>query len=30
MVLWWIRSPSFFRWKPEAFDPERPPADFVA
>jgi amino acid transporter len=30
MVLWWIRSPAFFRWKPEVFDPERPPADFVA
>ncbi len=26
MVVWWARSPAFFRWKPEAFDPDRPPA----
>lgn len=29
MIAWWVRSPAFFRWKPEAFDPERPPAEFV-
>jgi amino acid transporter len=26
MVLWWIRNPSFFRWKPEAYDPGKEPA----
>jgi amino acid transporter len=26
MMAWWIRHPSFFRWKPEVFDPERIPA----
>ncbi len=29
MILWWIRSPAFFSWKPETFDPDRPPAEFV-
>jgi amino acid transporter len=23
MVIWWARHPAFFRYKPEAFDPER-------
>jgi amino acid transporter len=27
MIAWWIRNPSFFRWKPEVFDPAVPPAD---
>jgi hypothetical protein len=26
MIAWWVRSPSFFRWKPETYDPEVPPA----
>jgi hypothetical protein len=30
MIAWWIRNPSFFRWKPEAFDPAKPPADTFA
>ena len=29
MILWWVRSPAFFSWKPETFDPDRPPAEFV-
>jgi hypothetical protein len=27
MIAWWIRHPSFFRWKPEAYDPARTPAE---
>ena len=23
MVVWWVRHPAFFRYKPEAFDPEK-------
>jgi hypothetical protein len=23
MAIWWVRHPAFFRYKPEAFDPER-------
>ena len=30
MIAWWIRNPSFFRWKPETFDPDVPPADSFA
>jgi amino acid transporter len=26
MILWWVRSPAFFRFKPEAFDPDQPPS----
>lgn len=26
MVIWWVRHPAFFRFKPEAFDPEREPS----
>ena len=26
MVVWWVRHPAFFRFKPEAFDPNRPPS----
>jgi hypothetical protein len=27
MILWWIRNPGFFRWKPEVYDPEKSPAE---
>ncbi|MBP1704813.1 MAG: hypothetical protein H6Q36_552, partial [Chloroflexi bacterium] len=26
LILWWIRNPSFFRWKPEAYDVNKEPA----
>jgi amino acid transporter len=30
MVVWWVRRPAFFRFKPEAFDPDRPPSQSFA
>jgi hypothetical protein len=30
MVVWWVRHPAFFRFKPEAFDPDQPPSQSFA
>ena len=30
MAAWWIRHPAFFRFKPEAFDPDKPPSQSFA